>query len=180
MSSDAAVEIRQCVRCQGYVLAGTEGGSPAVADPAPLNVDGYRQALIAGQRTFRLIRSASGKPWKLQADTAVWSSDADRLRAHGCPNAPLAALAPPVAQDPHSAPATPGDGQAGPLRPHARASGRRQGQNHSAATPASPHRSRPYTAARCQTCHQVIGTDPIVGMQQGTYWLFAYHESCAA
>lgn len=172
------MQVRQCERCRAYVLAGREGGAEAVADPGTLTVDAYRQALVAGRRTFRLLRTPSGAPWRLRADSPGWTSDSDRLAAHGCAGAPLAAVAGPAAPDPRRAPATPGDGQAGLLRPDARVSPADQGRR-SAATSASRRPSDAYLGIRCAACDRVIGTLPRWGFQLGEFWNWAAHVDCA-
>ncbi|MGA4541324.1 hypothetical protein ACPA54_15185 [Uniformispora flossi] len=47
---------RICQACDRPVLAGYMAGLLVVADPTPLDLDGYRAALVAGRKTVRLVR----------------------------------------------------------------------------------------------------------------------------
>lgn len=182
MTENLPLRLRQCTGCNAYVWAGIAGGVLAVADPAPLDADGYRRCLIAKRTTYRVLRHADGKPWKLLDDSPSYHSPAadpstrkDTVAAHSCPRKPLAAVpGPPV---PPQAPATPG----GPLAGFRRARVRVSGATPRSKPAISAHRPRfrPYLQRRCFVCDEVIGHRDYAGFQRtiGHYdWVI--HDDC--
>lgn len=81
---DTDMKIATCNRCRGYVFACMVSGIKIAVDPAPLDVDHYRQALIAGKSTFDVIFQGE-KPWRLRARRPSSRLDgATILGEHGC------------------------------------------------------------------------------------------------
>lgn len=85
---DTIPTLAECPRCGSYVLTAQANGCWEAADPTPLGVpDGYRAALIAGRRTFTLLRNAKGKPFRLVPRTAATVGNPETctiLGEHAC------------------------------------------------------------------------------------------------
>jgi len=146
------IRLAQCQRCQGYVFLAMVGGVQAMADPAPLDINAYTQALVAGVKTYRLVEQA-GRPHRLEVDHASVPSKLPRVAAHGCGSIARDAVqhAQEVPEGPRSAPAMPGSPQGG-FRPAAARAGAQTrppvsssagSRRPSAAAPANRHPSSP-------------------------------------
>lgn len=146
------IKLAQCQRCKGYVFLAMVGGMKAMADPAPLDITAYTQALIAGVKTYRLVEQA-GRPHRLEFDTPSVPSKLPRVSAHDCGAIARDAIetALEVPQGPRSAPAMPGSNSGGLRPPAARAgaqtptqasssagSRRRSAARHATGLPSSP------------------------------------------
>lgn len=187
MTESLPLRLRQCTGCNAYVWAGIAGGVLAVADPAILDLDGYRRALIGKRLTYRVLRYTDGRPWKLLDDSpglhtpsaAVAADRKDTVAAHQCPRKPLAAVeGPPV---PPQAPATPGGPLDGVPRYRVRVSGAtpRSSRATPAPRPRSETRHRRYLQRKCFVCETVIGYELFAGFQRqlGLYdWVI--HDRC--
>jgi hypothetical protein len=159
------------------VLAANVSGLATAADPAPLGVDDYRAALIAGRSTFDVITQA-GRPWKLrQRIASVPTSGLAIVAAHDCgAGGRDATTVTELAAVPRPAPVS-ASGHPDPLSaseiPQATAQGL------SPANAAINHRSDPDDwAHRCQICRQLIGPgEPYWAIDHATvHW--AQHDDC--
>lgn len=171
------LSLAKCERCSAVVFAGWIAGA-VVADPATLGPEGYRRALIAGRRTFRLLRTSKGAPHMLADDAAAWASELDRVAAHGCGvgTKPMDE----VVQGPCRAPAKHGSGPDGSLRPAVLAGVTAESSAATIATNPLSDRRRTYEylARRCCYCDRIIGTGARFGMQQGQNWIWVGCAQC--
>lgn len=175
---DTEIKLGVCNRCKAYVFACQVSGLATAADPQPLDVEQYRAALIAGRRTYDVIRQA-GRPVRLRLRTAsVPTSGCDIVAAHSCGAHGMdATTVTEVPQGPPGARAS-GTGHQGPpcasSTPH---TGSSRAAASGATRPASDHRWTP-GPLRCDTCRNLIADqEPYFGIECGTY-RWAVHDSC--
>lgn len=168
-----------------------------MADPAPLDQQGYVAALLAGRTTYDLMEQA-GRPHKLftrsQSSRAPdWSPEAVRrpiLASHACGTRGINSAkveATPVG--PPSAPVTPGGSMGGPHPVAARAGALNPGQTtvnrlrRNLALHATSPRSEPVpdtelVMPRCGACKRRIRKgQPYWGIHH-VKWVYAEHEEC--
>lgn len=165
---DTEIKLATCNRCGSYVFACRVSGVATAADPEPLDVEGYRAALIAGRRVYDVITQEAGRPWKLAARTAAVSATPRVIiAAHACGALGLDSTSvTEVAAVPRPAPASAMAGSAGALA----ALGASE-----AAPSATPLRSEP--AAVCGRCGVVItGDAPRWSVVWGSRVVWAEHD----
>jgi ferredoxin len=154
------IKLSTCVRCGTYLFACTVDGLKVTADPAPLTVDAYREALLAGLRTFDLLMQG-GRPWRLVArgPSSKAPGERDILGAHACGAHPMdAAKVEEVPQNPPAAPVTRYklvDGRHHRNAPAAASQGRQSPSPVIPAGYANRPRSEP-RPFRCQRCRKLI------------------------
>lgn len=163
-----------------------------MADPKPIgSLDELRDVLMEGKSTYRILMVA-GKPHKLQAQRllgiAISIGEARVIADHKCGMATAGNSKPveAVALDPHRAPATRGEVQAGNRLPHALVGAQTgvQGFSSEILSPLGPvtrailPRSS-YVNRVCDECNEMIGEDwNIVGVQLGDRWMWVRHVEC--
>jgi hypothetical protein len=189
---DTPCKLATCPRCKAYVLAAQQGGLKVAADMAPLSMDEYRAALIAGRPTYDLLEQG-GRPHKLRARTLSTPPGTHKILAgHGCGAHGMDAVQfEEVVQGPPQAPVTRGGNEGGlhPQRVPAGAQGsssapqgtRWRTAPRSPATPANPRRSRnerQWLYRRCENCGEQMGYEKAYGVMIGDMWKYVWHDPC--
>lgn len=168
-----------CNRCGAYVFAAQVSGLITAADPAPLDVDHYRGALIAGRPVYDVITKA-GRPWHLRRRTAaVSATPRDIVAAHGCGAHGMdASRFTEVAPGPPQARVSATGRQGRPCASGTPQAGLESlGPASDVIQPRSDHRwtSRPM---RCATCRQLIADgEPYCAIEHDTI-RWAAHDVC--
>lgn len=126
----------RCLTCGLPVLVGWISGVRVAVGDKPLDVELYRNALLAGRRTFRVLLRQDRTPWKLCFDTPD-ASDRPVTAAHPCGADRVQVLPPEPAAGPQGASAAYGRPKGGSLRPVAPADAT------APSTPAEPANPRP-------------------------------------
>lgn len=157
-----------------------------MVNPEPLvGIEAQRDAVIDGRSLYRILYIGS-KPHKLQF--IKLGAEGVFLTDHKCGMATAGNSKPveAVALDPHRAPATRGEVQAGNRLPHALVGAQTgvQGFSSEILSPLGPvtrailPRSS-YVNRVCDECNEMIGEDwNIVGVQLGDRWMWVRHVEC--
>lgn len=172
---DTNIKVATCNRCKAFIWTAMSGGVRVLVDPQIIGYpDGYRQALIEGRTVYRL-RTAAGRPWRLQqAHNLMDVASGALVASHGHPRADYSVVADVIPDDeaegvvrpPSSQPAMPGAPQAGPPADSAPANA---GSTPRAATRALSRRSDTWRPRLCLTCRQFF--------EEGDEWVGFYVSS---
>lgn len=87
-------ELGTCGQCGAYVLGAHIAGVRVAVDMQPLDLDGYRAALLGGRSVYVLRQDVSGAAGSLDFDSPVVGPQTPRLAAHGCNAVPRPVEAP--------------------------------------------------------------------------------------
>lgn len=197
MITTPKIKLCTCQRCGDYVFACLVGGFKTMADPTPLDMDGYRAALVAGRAAYRLI-TVAGRP-----DHLCVLSAADRgldaftlLAQHRCKTRSWDASAMEAAEVPPPRPPAHSSTRAGEAFPKAVPESRTRRSSPARSVRSSPSSQQPlkpgrssyplskvdhdkqWLYRRCERCGEQIGYEPPFGIMYRGMWLYVWHDPC--
>lgn len=149
---DTTIKLSTCTRCGTYVFACEVGGFKTAVNPAPVSLDAYRAALVAGERLYR-VQTVAGAPWKLHRAVEWYDG---LVAEHACGTRAMNVAKVEVAPVGPQKPSVTSGGLRGGCPPPRAPAGPQTALQRFHATPVSPRRSSE-GVWRCDRCRRIIG-----------------------
>ena len=189
---DTRIQLATCNRCDRYVWACQVSGLKVMADVSPVDLDGYRSALVDRRSAYRVITEA-GRPARLQMLTAGHTGlqDMTIVVDHACgtkamnatkmeptevpTSAPVRSTAVTGAQHPQAAPV----GSQATTQPLSRARYVKSSRFDHGSYPLNRvnHRKQ-WLYRRCEICGEQMGYEEPFGIQYNDRWIYVWHDPC--